>query len=176
MIPLLATERLILRGPAASDFDAVAAFLDSDRAAHIGGRRSRADAWRNFAVLLGHWELRGYGMWAVDLRETGAFVGMVGLYYPEDWLAPEVGWWIVDPAAEGSGYAREAAEAARRYAFDVVGWPEVYSVIVPENARSIRLAERLGATHERTEIAPNGRPAMIWRHPSPTARTAEARA
>ena len=110
------TGRLALRGPVAADFEPVAAFLASDRAAHIGGRRSRADAWRTFAVLVGHWELRGYGMWSVEARATGPLVGMVGLYYPEDWLAPEVGWWIVDAGAEGKGYAREAALAARRYA------------------------------------------------------------
>ncbi len=170
MIPVLETGRLRMRGPVAADFDPVAAFLDSDRAAHIGGRRSRADAWRTFAVLVGHWTLRGYGMWAVDERESGAFIGLVGLYYPEDWLAPEIGWWIVDPAAEGKGYACEAAIAARRHAFDIVGWPEVHSVIAPENARSIALAERLGATLDRTVTAPNGRPALIYRHPVPEGR------
>jgi len=170
VIPVLTTERLSMRGPVAADFEPVAAFLDSDRAAWIGGRRNRADAWRTFAVLVGHWALRGYGMWSVDERATGAFVGMVGLYYPEDWLAPEVGWWIVDAECEGKGYACEAAVAARRYAFDIVGWPEVFSVIAPENARSIRLAERLGATLDRTVTAPNGRPASIYRHPAPEAR------
>ena len=170
MIPVLATERLTLRGPLAADFEPIAAFLDSGRAAHIGGRRSRADAWRTFAVLVGHWELRGYGMWSVEERATGRLVGMVGLYYPEDWVAPEVGWWIVDAGAEGKGYAAEAAVAARRYAFDIVGWPAVFSVIAPENARSIRLAERLGATLDQTVTAPNGRPALIYRHPAPEAR------
>jgi len=170
VIPVLTTERLSMRGPVAADFEPVAAFLDSDRAAWIGGRRNRAGAWRTFAVLVGHWALRGYGMWSVDERATGAFVGMVGLYYPEDWLAPEVGWWIVDPDCDGKGYACEAAVAARRYAFDIVSWPEVFSVIAPENARSIRLAERLGATLDRTVTAPNGRPASIYRHPAPEAR------
>lgn len=169
MIPVLETERLTMRGPSAADFDPVAAFLDSDRAEHIGGRRSRADAWRTFAVLLGHWQLRGYGMWSLDDRASGRLVGLVGLYYPEGWMAQEVGWWIVDPAAEGKGYAYEAAVAARRYAFDIAGWPGVHSVIAPENARSIALAERLGATLDRTELAPNGRPAHIYRHPSPEA-------
>ena len=167
MVPVLETGRLRMRGPAAADFEPVAAFLDSDRAAYIGGRRNRADAWRTFAVLVGHWELRGYGMWSLDERETGRFVGLVGLYYPEDWLAPEVGWWIVDEESEGKGYAFEAALAARRHALDVVGWREVFSVVAPENARSIRLAERLGATLDRTVTAPNGRPALIFRHPAP---------
>lgn len=170
MIPVLRTERLTMRGPAASDFEPVAAFLGSERAEWIGGRRSRADAWRSFAFLLGHWQLRGYGMWGLEERATGRFLGVVGLHYPEDWLAPEVGWWIVDPAAEGRGFAFEAAVAARRYAFDIAGWPEVFSVIAPENVRSIALAERLGATLDRTGTAPNGKPARIYRHPKPEPR------
>lgn len=185
MIAVLQTPRPTLRGPRLDDCEPVAIFLDSDRAAYIGGRRNRTDAWRTFAVLVGHRELRGYGMASVEDRATGASVGMVGLYYPEDWypedwcpedwcpedwLAPEVGWWIGDPACEGKGYARETAVAARRYAFDIAGRPEVFSVIAPENARSIRLAERLGATFDRTVAAPNGRPAPIFRHPAPEAR------
>lgn len=170
IVPVLTTDRLRMRGPVAADFEPVAAFLASDRAAWIGGRRNRADAWRTFAMLVGHWALRGYGMWSLEERTTGGFLGMVGLYYPEDWLAPEVGWWIVDPGAEGKGFAAEAAVAARRHAFDIVGWPEVFSVIAPENARSIRLAERLGATLDRTVTAPNGRPALIFRHPLPEGR------
>ena len=95
---------------------------------------------------------------------------MVGLHYPEGWIAPEIGWWIVVPAQEGKGFAFEAALAARRYAYLVAGWPEAFSVIDPENARSIRLAERLGAT-----ARPPGRrrdaggPALVYRHPAPEA-------
>jgi RimJ/RimL family protein N-acetyltransferase len=170
MIPVMQTERLTMRGPRLGDFDPVAAFLDSDRAAHVGGRRRRRDAWRTFASLLGHWELRGYGMWSVDETATGAFVGMIGLYDPEDWFAPEIGWWIVDASREGRGYAREAALAARRYAYDIVGWREAFSVIAPENARSIRLAERLGATLDRTVGSEDGGPALIYRHPGPETR------
>ena len=111
MIPVLATERLTLRGPRAADFDAVAAFLGSERARYVGGPRSRRDAWLTFAGLVGHWELRGFGMWGVEETASGAYVGMVGLYDPEAWFAPEIGWWIVPPEQEGKGFAYEAALA-----------------------------------------------------------------
>ena len=73
MIPVLATERLTLRGPQVRDFEPIAAFLASDRARYVGGKRSRRDAWRTFAALVGHWELRGYGMWSVEETATGAY-------------------------------------------------------------------------------------------------------
>lgn len=174
MIPVLRTERLILRGPEARDFEPVAAFLASERAAHVGGVRPRHRAWITFAALVGHWELRGYGMWSLEVPATGAFVGMVGLYDPEGWFAPEIGWWIVAPAFEGKGYAREAAVAARRYAYEIVGWREAFSVIAPANLRSIALAERLGATLDRTVAADAGGPALIYRHPSPETLRQEA--
>ena len=168
MIPVLATERLTLRGPQVRDFEPVAAFLGSDRARYVGGKRSRRDAWRTFAALVGHWELRGYGMWSVEETATGAYVGMVGLYDPEGWIAPEIGWWIVTPEQEGKGFAFEAARAARRYAYQIAGWREVFSVIAPDNRRSIRLAERLGATLDREVGADDAAgPALVYRHPAP---------
>jgi RimJ/RimL family protein N-acetyltransferase len=170
MIPVLRTSRLRLRGPSFADFEPVAAFLASERSRFVGGPRLRRQAWNAFAALVGHWELKGYGMWCVDEGETGSLVGMVGLFDPEGWLAPEIGWWITDPAHEGKGYAREAALAARRYAYGIAGWPAAYSVIDPDNLRSIRLAESLGATVDRTVGADeDGGPALIYRHPPPEA-------
>ena len=55
----------------------------------------------------------------------------VGLYDPEGWIAPEIGWWIVAPEQEGKGFAFEAARAARRYAYQIAGWREAFSVIDP---------------------------------------------
>jgi RimJ/RimL family protein N-acetyltransferase len=170
VIPVLTTERLTLRGPGPDDFEAVAAFLGSDRARYVGGARSRREAWRTYAALVGHWELRGYGMWAVEEAATRAYVGMVGLYDPEDWIAPEIGWWVVSAEQEGKGFAYEAALAARRYAYAIAGWRAAFSVIHPDNARSIRLARRLGATLDRELAADSGGPALVYRHPAPEGR------
>jgi RimJ/RimL family protein N-acetyltransferase len=166
MIPVLATERLTLRAPEARDFEPMAVFLASDRARMVGGPFDRLGAWRALAASIGHWELRGYGMRAVDESATGAFVGQVGMFDPEGWIAREIAWWIAAPEHEGRGFAFEAALAARRYAYGVAGWREAFSVIHPENGRSIRLAERLGCRLDREQALPGGEIHLVYRHPA----------
>jgi RimJ/RimL family protein N-acetyltransferase len=150
-LPSLDTSRLRLRQPAESDFDGYAALCaDGEVMRYVGdhGALSREDAWRQFAMLVGHWTLRGYGMWVVEELGSGAFVGRVGLHFPEGWPEPEVGWALAR-AYWGRGYALEAATAALRVAFDALGWQRAISLIAPLNLRSIRLAERLGERFER---------------------------
>jgi RimJ/RimL family protein N-acetyltransferase len=101
------------------------------------------------AVHLGHWSLRGYGQWALQERATGQLVGRAGLWQPEGWPGLEVGW-LLGRRYWGRGYATEAGAAALAYAFDELGAEHVISLIRPENRGSIRVAERLGETHERT--------------------------
>lgn len=168
---VLATDRLILRAPETRDFDVYAAFRASDRSTFIGGPLNRAAAWRAFATDLGHWLLRGYGMFSVIERDTGAQVGMAGFWSPEGWLEPELGWTLFD-GFEGRGFAQEAARRLRTYAYDTLGWTTLTSVIAPGNARSIALAERLGARRERDWTSPSGAPALIFRHPGPKALAA----
>ncbi|MEX0286120.1 MAG: GNAT family N-acetyltransferase [Paracoccaceae bacterium] len=168
MIPVLETDRLILRAPKAEDFDRFAAFFGSDRARYVGGPITREQAWRALAAELGHWHLRGYGRWALEEKETGAFCGIIGLWYPEGWPEPEIGWELMD-GFEGRGFATEAAIAARTYAYDVVKLPTLISLILHENIGSARLAERLGATlegeftHQRLGLM------QVWRHLGPEA-------
>jgi RimJ/RimL family protein N-acetyltransferase len=127
---------------------------------HIGEGKplSREEAWRSLAATLGHWVLRGYGLWAVEERATGALVGRVGLYYPEGWPGREVGWMLARPHW-GKGYALEAAGAALRHAFEALEWPRAISLIAPGNRRSIAVAERLGERLEG-ELALGGRPTL----------------
>jgi RimJ/RimL family protein N-acetyltransferase len=142
----LETARLRLRPFRADDFDPYATMCaDPEVMRYVGDRGvlSRDEAWRQMAMLAGHWQLRGFGMWAVEERETGAFVGRVGLYYPEGWPDREVAWALAR-AYWGRGYAAEAARAALEVAFGRLGWPRAISLIDPLNARSVRLAERLG--------------------------------
>jgi RimJ/RimL family protein N-acetyltransferase len=149
------TERLRLRPPRASDIDAYAAMCaDPEVMRYLGdsGTLGREDAWRQLAMLVGHWHLRGFGMWAVEERATASFVGRVGLHFPEGWPDREVGWAIARPYW-GRGLAFEAARASLAHAFGVLRWTRVISLIDPENHRSIRLAERLGERFEReTEV------------------------
>ena len=166
MIPTLHTERLILRAPRAEDFDAYAAFRASDRAKSVGGPYSRAQAFEQLCSIVGHWHLRGYGRWMVADRETDAPLGIVGLYYPEDWPEPELAWSLFE-AAEGRGIAFEAAQAARDYAYDIMGWSTAISLIDPANSRSVALARRMGCTDGETFTHPTFGVMHIWRHPAP---------
>ncbi len=161
----LRTERLLLRKFRADDIDAYAALCaDSEvmRFLSITGEpMSRSDAWRQMAMFSGHWELRGYGMWAVEEVGTGAFVGRVGLHYPEGFPDRELGWALL-PRYWGRGLATEAARAAARHAFEGLGWDHLVSLIIPGNRRSIRVAERLGALVAGT-VARHGAEHVVYR-------------
>ncbi len=165
--PVIETERLILRGPEAQDFEAHAAFFaDEKRAWGFGGAESRNGAWRWFASSVGHWLLRGYGYWTITDKETGAIYGITGLWHPEGWPEAELGWVAFD-GAEGKGIVFEAARAARRYACSHLGFGALPSYILPGNTRSVALAERLGARFEGTFEDVAGTTQMIYRHPAP---------
>jgi RimJ/RimL family protein N-acetyltransferase len=101
------------------------------------------------AVHLGHWSLRGYGQWALVERATGEVVGRAGLWEPEGWPGLEVGW-LLARRHWGRGFATEGGRAAIAHAFGELGAEHVISVIRPDNTPSIRVAERLGETYERT--------------------------
>ena len=167
-IPHLETDRLLLREYRETDFDAFAAFYQTDRSRHIAGPMTRELAWRALAAHLGHWALRGYGFWAVEEKESGQFCGHVGLWYPEGWYAPEIGW-VMMASSEGKGIAHEAAVAARVHAYRVLGWETAVSMIDPDNTRSRRLAERLGCHCEGMYQHERLGPMQIWRHPKPVA-------
>ena len=116
------------------------------------GPMARDEAWRNMAIVIGHWHLRGYGMWAVEERASGALVGRIGCWRPEGWPGFEVGW-MLRSDYWGRGYATEAARASLRYAFEELDQTHVISIINPLNLPSIRVAERLGEQYEgETEL------------------------
>ena len=164
-IPVLETERLVLRGPKPHDQDGYLAFAMSDRAQFIGQCKTIGEAWRSFAKEFGHWTILGYGMWSVTKKGDDSCVGMVGCWYPEGWPAQELGWSLWKEA-EGKGIAEEAARAVRNHAYSVLGWTTAVSYIDPANARSIALAERLGCTLDTQAPRPDPED-LVYRHPSP---------
>lgn len=164
MIPTLTTDRLTLRGPDARDIPLLRSFYASDRSAFVGGPKNADDAWRQLATEIGHWTLRGYGRWIAEAG--GTQVGLVGLWNPEGWPEPEIGWDLFE-GAEGKGYATEAAQAARDYAYGTLGWATAISLVAPGNDASARVAQRLGAKMERAFTHARFGPLHIYRHPAP---------
>jgi len=163
-IPTLETGRLRLRAPSASDLDAYAAFRASERAHVLGGPYTRAQAFEQLGELIGHWHLRGFGRWMVADRASDEPLGVVGLFFPEDWPEPEIAWSLFE-GAEGKGVAFEAARAARDYAYGTLGWSTAVSLVAPDNVRSVALARRLGAKIEGQHPHPRFGPLDVWRHP-----------
>ena len=142
--PTLATERLALRAPQASDWPAWFDFAMTDRSRFIGGAFPENLAWRAFCHVIGTWVARGYGQFVFTLKGRDSALGLAGPWHPIDWPEPEIGWTVWSPAAEGKSYAFEAAVAARAYAYDTLRWTTAVSYIHPGNARSIALGLRLG--------------------------------
>ena len=166
MTATLATERLTLRKPQPKDWEAFRDFALSGGMNQISSGLDEGRAWRVFAAELGHWEIRGYGMWSVTMAGQDDALGLVGPWYPVDWPDTEIGW-MVFSGAEGKGIAFEAAHAARAHAYDTLGWTRIVSYIAPENARSIRLAERLGATVDPDAAQPKpDAPCLVYVHPA----------
>ncbi|MGC6400143.1 GNAT family N-acetyltransferase [Sphingomonas sp. FW199] len=171
--PVLATQRLILRLPEASDLDGWAEMnADGDAIRFLGGVKSRAVTWRELCTMRGAWDIRGFAMFSVIERDTGRWVGRIGPWQPEGWPGTEVGWGV-HPGFAGRGYAHEAAMACMDYAVDVLGWTRVIHTIAPDNLRSIALARRLGSTnggpvslpppHEAVQVDAWGQTADQWR-------------
>ena len=165
-IPTLKTERLILRGWRAEDIEPFAELsADADLMRFVGGRMDRIDAWRRMAAYAGHWQLRGYGPFALEDRETGRFVGYSGVFDPAGWPEREINWGLTRPYL-GRGLITEAAARVRAYAYETLGFDTIASCIAFENTASIAVATRLGATLDR-RVELRGRPAGVFRHLPP---------
>jgi RimJ/RimL family protein N-acetyltransferase len=169
-IPTLETERLILRAPALSDFDALASFYASERSKFVGGPLSTELAWRMLAQEAGHWLLNGFGRWALEEKSTGKTVGIVGPWCPQGFPENELGWDLFE-GATGKGYATEAGKAARDYLYGTLGWKTVISLVVIGNDASAAVATRLGAVLDGTFTHERYGTMNVYRHPAPESLT-----
>jgi RimJ/RimL family protein N-acetyltransferase len=171
-VPTLETNRLILRQWRRDDFEPLAAFLADGEASRYRGSGKAAttsEAWRFLCEKIGEWHLRGTGEFAVETKATGDLVGWAGLWHPIELDEPELAWSLFQ-AAQGNGYATEAAERVMRWAADDLGLPPLFSFVHADNHPSRRLAERLGAmlTGETTL---RGQPRLLYRHRDLNAET-----
>ena len=166
-IPIVETERLILRGWREGDLANFSKFQMNKQAAHfVRPSESVPEAWRLMAYFAGHWALRGYGNWSLERKDTGEHIGRCGLYYPMEWPEPEIGWCIYSEH-QRKGFAAEAARASLNYAYKKLGWTTAISLIAKDNAPSTALATKLGAKLEGSFVIRNT-PCNIYRHLTPS--------
>jgi RimJ/RimL family protein N-acetyltransferase len=159
-IPVLETPRLRLRGPRIEDYPIYSGFVRDDRGAGLRkGRRDRA-SWLDFCEMIAGWTLRGIGPWTMETR-GGEAVGVLVINHEYGDPELEIGW-LVTPEAEGRGFATETARAALDWAFGAQGLRTLVSYVSEDNARSIRVAERLGAIRDTGVEAGLG--CRVYRH------------
>jgi len=159
----LETPRLKLRKFREDDWEPYAVMCSDPavmRYLGSGVTLTRDETWRAIAGMLGHWQLRGYGMWALEEKATGALVGRAGFINPAGWPGFELGWVLAKPHW-GKGFASEAAREALRYGFEVMKRDRVISLIRPKNAASIRVAEAIGEKHVG-EVELMGAKALVY--------------
>jgi RimJ/RimL family protein N-acetyltransferase len=149
-IPVLETERLLLRGPHREDFaELVAIWSDPNVIRYISGKPSTdTETWTRLTSMVGHWALMGFGNWSVEEKATGRCLGMLGFAdYKRDPAAlrgfPEAGWALATHA-HGRGYATEGLRAALAWADRAFPSPRTVCAVHPENLKSIRVAEKCG--------------------------------
>ena len=148
--PTLQTDRLILRPHALTDYPACQLlWADADVVRHIGGSPQDSQAvWFRLLRYAGMWSLLGYGMWVMEDRATGAFLGEAGLLsaargLPELDAVPEAGW-VLGRQGWGRGIATEAMAAVLHWADTHLAAPAIRCIIEPDHGASIRVAEKLG--------------------------------
>lgn len=153
LVPVLETDRLRLRPHRMGDYDdCYATWSDADVTRFIGGKpQTTEQVWERMLRSLGLWAMLGYGYWAVEEKASGRYIGDVGHADLHRDIAPslygmaEFGW-VLAPWAHGKGYASEAVAAATTWARDNVPHLQAVCIIAPENAASIRVAQKAGFT------------------------------
>jgi RimJ/RimL family protein N-acetyltransferase len=174
----LETDRLLLRKPRPEDADAlVPIHADEDVMRFVGGVRDRPETEAAIERWLELWEANGVSHFIAERREDGAVLGRVGfvVWDTSTWeittraeagqhAQPELGWTLAREAW-GRGYATEGARAVREWFRGEYGDTRLISVISPDNARSQRVAEKLGATAGETITLARHGPAIVWVHP-----------
>ena len=149
-IPTINTPRVTLRGMRREDFEGYAEiWANPEVVTHIKGKPwPRARSWDAFLRNAGHWQIAGFGQWAVQIRGEATMAGQAGFFFGSRGLGddfdpfPEAGW-LLDPAFQGQGYGIDAAAAAHDW-FDRVIAGRTVCVITPENESSLRIANTLG--------------------------------
>jgi RimJ/RimL family protein N-acetyltransferase len=159
------TERLLLRGWRDEDLEPFVALCADPRVMRWVGRgrpQDRAQAEASLQAIRDHWVLHGFGLWVAQERATGELAGFVGLARLNDRSGGvEIGWRL-RRESWGRGLATEGALVARDHAFGELGLTRVVALVHPENAASIRVAEKLGMRFERERRSRHGTPELVY--------------
>lgn len=146
MKEVITTARLVLREMTMGDLPAMRAIVQDEQTMYAWGHAwSEEETVAGLEKQLRAYQENGYGRWAVVLKETGIVIGMCGLLWWETDKdrVPEIGY-LFNRAYWHNGYAAEAAIACKRYAFDTLGFDEVYSLVKDTNYPSMNVAIRMG--------------------------------
>ncbi|MGE6204429.1 GNAT family N-acetyltransferase [Guptibacillus hwajinpoensis] len=149
---VLSTNRLILRKMKEMDVDhLLEIFSDKEAMKYYPACKSREDTLKWVEWTLHHYKVYGFGMWIVEEKDSGRFLGQCGLVLQkiDGCVEVEIGY-LFAKKYWGNGYASEAALACKKYGFEQIGLSKLISLIDPENKASIKVAKRIGMTYEKT--------------------------
>jgi RimJ/RimL family protein N-acetyltransferase len=154
VIPRLTTERLLLREPRKTDFEAYATGMaDPSMTKFLSMATDRRTSWRVFTSLPGMWLIMDAGWWLVERKEDCQLVGAVGAFFRESAIGREdeadleLGWTVFAPF-QRNGYATEAAQAALDWGFARHPVGRAVAYLDTANVASARVAESIGMTYE----------------------------
>ncbi|MCR9126068.1 MAG: GNAT family N-acetyltransferase [Rhodobacteraceae bacterium] len=175
-IPILNTGRVTLRAMLPGEFDRYAEIWATPEVVrHIGGvPRSRAEAWSAFLRNAGHWQMTGFGQWAIADQTTRRMIGQVGFFYsdqthgPDFDSFPEAGW-VLAQEAQGRGLGTEAVRAAHEWFDRVIPGP-LGARIAADNTASQAIAARMGYRKLREIEQPGGTLCLLRRDGPPGRR------
>jgi RimJ/RimL family protein N-acetyltransferase len=160
----LETDRLFLRTFREPDWKDLHKYYSDEQCTKytIGRKLTEGESWRTMAAMIGHWQLRGYGSYALEEKISHRVLGVAGLDYPNDWPEPEIKWGLIREFW-GKGYASEAVRAVKKMWGEYLPELSLISLIHPDNTNSINLAKAVGAYFEK-EYEFRGDTWSIYRH------------
>ncbi len=161
---MIDTPRLVLRKPLPADLGPASVFWASERSHMMGGPWTAEQTARETEDLYAQWSKHGFSLFTAVLKSTGAPIGGIGPFFPDTHPEPELGWSLWDARFEGQGLAFEAAVAARDWFFATTDYTTAVSYTDPDNHRSHRLCERMGAVVDDQAATPYAEPTLTYRH------------
>lgn len=163
-VPILHTARLTLLPPSAAHEPLYEAFYtDASASSTYGGPLTTVAAKARLASDIEAWQVRGFGVWVIQRRDPGDFVGTCGFWQGKGWPT-ELTWWLL-PEARGTGIASEASQPAIRHAYREFGWPVVETYMNDTNQAARTLVLRLGGVKGARQRFPDGLERDVFRLP-----------